>query len=301
VIHDSYNQETGSWKLLAGSSQAKALAHVYERSCGVAIDPALNVSLNFHPDRLSKRKPILQLLASEGTYRSQYETGTSNGSLTAHPGGNRWQWESRIFGSAYDDAPPFERPKYGALNYRHRATGASPRFGSAHFRLKREVLFRSTFCYPDSFFEPENFGVAPRMALVPLAEADDRDRLDDYIEAHVHGPICLAGDVEALVLDPCFRDTEIEALAHELPCPVEWHAGFRLHVDALLKHPKYRGPQYVELGLALARDKHLTPAIIGQAANTGQYDLQDLKKVWHYLARFGDLGEGEARTDDFKV
>ena len=33
--------------------------------------------------------------------------------------------------------------------------------------------------------------------------------LDDYIEAHVHGPLRFATDVEALVLDPCFRDTEV--------------------------------------------------------------------------------------------
>ena len=297
MIHESGNQEPGAWKL-PGSPQAKALAHISARSCGGQIDPSLHVTLNFHPDRLLERKPILQLLAMEGIYRSQFETGTSNGGLTAHPGGNRWQWESRIFGSAYDDASPFQRPKYGALNYRHRATGGSPRFGSAHFRLKRDVLLRSTFCYPDSFFEPAHFGVASHMALVSLAEADDRDRLDDYIEAHVHGPICLADDAEALVLDPCYRDTEIEMLAHGLPCPVEWHAGFRLHVDVLLKHSEYRGPEYVELGMALVRGEHLTPAILGHAAQTGQYDLQDLKKVWHYLARFGDLGEAEERRAD---
>jgi hypothetical protein len=44
----------------------------------------------------------------------------------------------------------------------------------------------------------------------------------------------------------------------------------------------------VELGVALARDDRVTPAILGDAARTGRYDLQDLKQVWHYLARFGD-------------
>jgi hypothetical protein len=64
-------------------------------------------------------------------YRSQFETGTSNGGLTAHPGGDRWSWESRIFAGAYDDAPSAERPKYGSLNFPRRATGGAPRFGSA--------------------------------------------------------------------------------------------------------------------------------------------------------------------------
>ncbi|XXY94118.1 DUF3626 domain-containing protein [Sorangium sp. So ce296] len=245
--------------------------------------------MNFHPDRLHRGVPVLRALAADGVYRSQFETGTSNGGLTAHPGGDRWRWESRIFGGAYDDAPPAERPKYGTLNYRRRATGGSPRFGSAHLRLRPEVLSRCTFCYPDSVFEPVHFGVASRMSLIPLAEADERDALDDYIEAHVHGPLRLGDDVEALVLDPCYRGTEVDALARELPCPLEWHAGFRLPVEVLRQHPEYRGPRYVELGLALAVDGYLTPALIGDAARGGQHDPQDLKRVWHYLARFGDL------------
>ncbi|WP_326827032.1 DUF3626 domain-containing protein [Streptosporangium sp. NBC_01756] len=48
---------------------------------------------------------ILERLAKDGAYLSQFVTGTGNGGLTAHPGGDRWRWESRIFGSAYDDVP----------------------------------------------------------------------------------------------------------------------------------------------------------------------------------------------------
>ncbi|WP_437928808.1 DUF3626 domain-containing protein [Sorangium sp. So ce291] len=285
----------GTYTPPAGSPQARALDYVAARSVGSQVDPTLRVTLNFHPDRLHRGIPILRELAADGVYRSQFETGTSNGGLTAHPGGSRWQWESRIFGSAYDDAPPAERPKYGALNYRRRVTGGAPRFGSAHLRLRPEVLFRSTFCYPDSFFDPTHFGVASHMALIPLAEADDRDPLDDHIEAHVHGPLRLACDVEAIVLDPCFHGTEVESMARALPCPIEWHPGFRLQVDVLRRHPGYRGPEYVELGLALAQDGHITPAIIGDAARTGRYELQEIKKVWHYLARFGDRAAGPAR------
>ena len=288
-----------TWRPPEGSPPAQALAHVAARSAGPPIDSALRVTLNFHPDRLHRGTPILAKLAADGTYRSQFETGTSNGGLTAHPGGDRWEWESRIFGTAYDEAPPAERPKYGALNYRRRATGGSPRFGSAHLRLRPEVLRRSTFCYPDSAYGPADFGVASRMGLAALAaraEANGRDALDDYIEAHVHGPLVLARDVEALVLDPCFRDTEVEELARRLPCPVEWHPGFRLPVEVLRRHPEYRGPAYVALGEALARAGELTPAIVGAAARTGRYDPQDLKKVWHYIARFGapDLAGDQA-------
>jgi hypothetical protein len=278
------------WIAPAESPQERALAYVAERSAGDAIDPTLRVTVNFHPDRLHDGIPILRMLATDGVYHSQFVTGTGSGSLSAHPGGRRWQWESRIFGAAYDEAPPTDRPKSGALNYRKRATGASPRFGSAHLRLRPETISRCTFCYPDSSAGPTDFGVAAHMALVALAEADDQDPLDDHIEAHVHGPLRLDRDIDALVLDPCYRNTEVEVLAGRLPCPVEWHSGFTLHVDELRQHPGYRGPEYVALGVALARDRQITPAVIGDAVRTGRYERQDLKKVWHYVARFGDRG-----------
>jgi hypothetical protein len=189
------------------------------------------------------------VLARDGVVRSQFETRTSNGGLTAFPGGSRWAWESRIFGRAYDDAEVSRRPKYGALDFRKRRVGGSPRFGSAHFRLAGATLTRATFCYPDSFFEPTAFGTASRMALVEHADAQTPDALDDYIEAHVHGPIVLSRDVE--------------------------------------RHPAYRGAEFVALGSSLAEDGVLTPRHIGEAARAGKHDPQALKRVWHYVARFG--------------
>lgn len=272
---------------VAGAAQERAIAHVAKLASGGPIDPNLRVTINFHPDRLLGDMSVVELLARDGCYRSQFETGTSNGGLTAHPGGDRWRWESRIFGGAYDGVPPGERPKYGSLNFRRRSIGGSPRFGSAHLRLRAEASSRSTFCYPDSVFDPTHFGVAERLGLVTMAAADDQDLLDDYIEAQVHGPLLIGRDVEAVVLDPAYRGTGIEHSADKMGCPVEWHDGFRLEVDELQRHSDYRGPQYVELGLALARDGHLDPRIIGEAARTGRYDEQALKRVWHYVARFG--------------
>lgn len=265
----------------------RAIDYVTARSFGQPLDPTVAVTLNFHPDRWSGDRPILTSLAEDGVYRSQFVTGTGNGGLTAHPGGARWLWESRIFGGAYDDAPPESRPVYGALNFRRNPVGAAPRFGSAHFRLTPAALPRTTFCYPDSYLEPESFGVADRMSLIALAEADDQDALDDYIEAQVHTPVLLERDVAALVLDPSYRDTPVEAAADRLPCPVEWHPGFRLTVDELRRHPEYRGQEYVDLGTEIAVGGRLTPRILGEAARTGRYEEQALKRVWHYLARFG--------------
>ncbi|MFD3552034.1 DUF3626 domain-containing protein [Streptomyces goshikiensis] len=267
--------------------QERALRHVRTLSSGPPVDPALRVTLNFHPDRETDGRPVLETLADDGVYRSQFVTGTSNGGLTAYPGGDRWRWESRIFNAAYDEAPAHERPAYGALNFRHKPVGAAPRFGSAHFRLTARTLTRTTFCYPDSFLEPSDFGVAARMRLIELAEADHQDALDDYIEAQVHGPVRLDRHVEALVLDPCHRGTPVEAAARRLACPVEWHPGFRLTVEELRRHPDYRGREHVELGARIAVDGVLDPRIVGDAARTGDHDPQAVKKVWHCLARFG--------------
>ncbi|WP_043670351.1 DUF3626 domain-containing protein [Streptomyces xylophagus] len=270
-----------------GTRQARALRLVAERSSGPAIDPGLRITLNFHPDRTAAGRPILDALAEDGTYHSQFVTGTSNGGLTAHPGGDRWRWESRIFAGAYDDAPAAERPVYGALDFRRQVVGAAPRFGSSHLRLGAGTLARATFCYPDSAAEPTDFGVAAGMSLIALAEADEQDALNDYIETQVHGGVVLARDVEALVLDASYRGTPVETAARRLPFPVEWHPGYRLTVTELRRHADYRGEEFADLGARIAERGVVDPRGIGDAARTGRYELQDLKMVWHTLARFG--------------
>ena len=265
----------------------RAIEHVDARSIGGPIDSNLSVTLNFHPDRHAAGGITIQSMASAGHYQSQFVTGTSAGGLTAHPGGDRWRWESRIFGGAYDDAAPELRPTYGALNFRRRTLGGSVRFGSAHVRLKPEALTRCTFCYPDSVFEPDDFGTATHMALTDLALAGDQDPLDDYVEAQVHGPVRFDRDVEAVVLDPSFVATPVETAAVELGCPIEWHCGLVLDVATLRRHPDYRGQEFVDLGCHIAESGVLTARVIGDASRSGQYDEQALKRVWHCVARFG--------------
>jgi hypothetical protein len=279
--------------------QARAIAAVAARAQGPALPRGLRVTLHFHPDapvgpsHAAARTFVLAALGREGRYRSQFETGTSNGGLTAHPGGDRWRWESRIFDGAYDDGPSHERPVYGALDFRGRVYGAAPRFGSAFLRLRAHTLERTTFCFPDSVFEPAHFGTSARMGLLSLAASADHDRLDEYIEAQVHGPVELERDVEALVLDPCYRGTPVEACARALPCALEWHPGYRLHGGAFERLAEYRGPEVAALGGALAEtgDGWLTPASLGHARRAGAHDPQHLKKVWHCLARFGAMDE----------
>lgn len=277
----------------AGQAAAeRALAWVRERSWGGGFAPGWSVTLNFHPDRLAGERTVLERMALEGVYRSQFVTGTSNGGLTAFEGGDRWRWESRMFGQAYDRGPVCAWPVYGALDWTGTAVGAAPRFGSSFFRLGAEVMGRSTFCYPDSTFEPSVFGVGERMGLVELAwgaaaGGGGRDVLDEYVEAQVHGPVRWGADVVELVLDPSFRGTWVEEAAGGLGCGLSWHGGFRLEVAELRRHPTYRGSEFVELGEHLSEQGWLTPRLIGDAARSGRYGQQSLKRVWHYLARFG--------------
>lgn len=232
---------------------------------------------------------VIDLLAQHGTYRSQFETGTSSGGLTAYRGGRRWYWESRIFGCAYDEAHPSLRPKYGALNHRRDPVGGSRRFGSCHLRLARHVSSRTSFCYPDSHLEPRDFAVDDAGPLVVLAEENQLALdpwLDNYVEAHIHGPLRITEDVEAIVLEPSYQATNIEEAAESLGCKVEWHSGFRLSLDRMDECETYRGPVAASAIARIAEGDMVSPAILGRARDH-VLDYQTAKWVWHCMARYG--------------
>ncbi|WP_251061333.1 DUF3626 domain-containing protein [Streptomyces sp. ISL-100] len=291
-----------------GTAHKRLLAGVRERA---------RITLNFHPDRLlADGRTVAESLAADGRYRSQYETGLSNGSRTAYPGGPRDEWEFHLFGGAYRTATGAERPKYGALNVLNHPDGAAPRFGSCYVRLRAEVHARATYCHPDSHFGPEDVGTidvfGPVLAawlatggtispFPPPVPVQGR-ALDTYIEAQVHGDIDLARDAEALVLDPSFRGTKTAQLLANTGVPVEWHAGFALapeEVDA-----EFRGPVMVPLAARVcrsyAREGILSAEVLGHAAASvvgepeawaewGSQDevLQYVKQLWHVLVRYG--------------
>lgn len=241
---------------------------------------------------------MLDAIVARGVYRSQWETGTSNGGLTARPGGDRWRWESRIFDGRYDDADAADRPVYGSWNRRDDPYGASPRFGSAYLRLRPEVIERATFCWPDSVYAPEAIGGPERLEelcrladrglldqSVPpdsAAELPLDDPLNDYVEAHVHGGLNITRDVEALILDPTDRE-EHTGILGQIGCPILAHPGYRVTADGI--DPHYRGHVPVELALKLGGE--ITPARLAAASRSGDHDAQAVKWLWHCLARYG--------------
>lgn len=309
------------------------------------------LTLNFHPDRLLRDgRTVAAALDEEGVYRSQFETGISNGGLTAFPGGDRDRWEEALFGGAYQNAgvSPADRPRYGGLNLLDHPDGACPRFGSCHLRLRPEVLGRATFCFGDSHLGPKELGTLdvfePVLAALLEATAETgislgvagmdtetllrtlvrrREResarpgaagraLDDYIEAQIHGELSLARDVEALVVDPSFRDTEegrtLQGIARRHGFALYWHAGFELPVDGI--DPEFRGPAIPPLAARVHAEfarpgEPIHAALIGRAAASLVSDphrwadrgpvevtLQHLKQLWHVLVRFGTPAAG---------
>ncbi|HUX21478.1 MAG TPA: DUF3626 domain-containing protein, partial [Spirochaetia bacterium] len=126
------------------------------------------VALHFHPDRPTpENRSVAEALFQDGVYKSQFETKISSGSVSAFPGGERDEWEKRIFAGAYQraDATKDQRPKYGALDLMQHPDGPAPRFGSCYLLLSPECSARCTFTYLDSHQEPKEMGT--------LEELDD--------------------------------------------------------------------------------------------------------------------------------
>ena len=269
----------------------RALSHLRQLSLPVADEIPYPITINLHPDIDVSGEMVIDLLVAHGTYRSQFETGTSSGGLTAVRGGNRWIWESRIFGFAYDEVHPSLRPKYGALNHLHDPVGGSRRFGSCHLRVAPHVRSRTSFCYPDSHLRPRDFAVDNVCRLVALAKANQLaldPLLDNYVEAHIHGPLNIVEDVEAIVLDPSYRATGVEEAARSLGCRVELHEGFCLSLDRLEDCEAFRGPEVANAVIRIAENEIATPAILGRARDC-LLEYQMAKWVWHCIAKFGHV------------
>ena len=283
-------------------AQQRALDAVRRRSAaraGARMPAAPGaIHIHFHPDWLAGGAPVIEQLAGNGRYLSQFESGISNGSLSPQPGGARWQWEHDRFAGAYDDAPASERPVYGAVDLAplgHASPcghGAAPRFGSAWLQLHESACARSSFCDPDSYWQPQHTGLWHHMDWQRLQCLALPDPLDHYVEAQVHGGLLLARDVATIVLDPSFAGTAVVDAAQRCGVAVRLHAGYRFTAAMLDDAAQYRGPAIADalrdmLGRFADTDSHaLTPASLGQAQRSGRYEGQVLKQAWHCIARF---------------
>lgn len=292
------------------------------------------LTVNFHPDRIGRDgRSVAEGLLATGTYHSQWLSGISSGSRSAVPGGERHRFERDYFAGAYDTTDPAsgEHVVYGALDLTFDEHGGSPRFGSSFLVVRSHARTRTTLCVGDSHTAPQDVGTfdEPWSILAGLAEqaagGDLLHRglgveallvlldgrivlrsasrvLDGYVEAQFHGGLDLSDDVEAIVLDPSFRHTDVEhalaAAADRHGFDLAWHAGSELDVSEV--PADFRGPTMPSLALAVTRPGHILHArAIGAAALQHPYDeptrvgdppespLQQLKYLWHTLLAYG--------------
>ncbi|MEN6471750.1 MAG: DUF3626 domain-containing protein [Clostridiaceae bacterium] len=298
-----------------------------------------SVTVNFHPDRLSNNgKSVMENLMEQGQYHGQFRTGTTNGGKTAYIGGDRFLWEQRLFRDAY---PPdsADRPKYGALNLLRYMDGASARFGSCFFILNPKVIGRCTFAYGDSSSNPATLctsdtfiGVLAELfmdvqqngrllnrvvsseqeALAILLNAgngikDMGKNLDYCIEAHIHGDVSLAEDVDCFYADASFRRTsfagQAKLLCQKYGIALHWIPERRIAVDEI--GSLFRGPMIPVLAKRIDGTfgngrGMLNAALIGEAScdSSTHFDawkdiggeaelFQYFKQLWHTVAYFG--------------
>lgn len=128
--------------------------------------------------------------------------------------------------------------------------------------------------------------------------------LDSCVEAHVHGPVDLRADVEALVVDPSFDGTPtgavLDAIGERYAIPVRRHPGFRMRAADV--PGDFRVPEMRPLAERIARGGVVDAAAIGDAERDlharperwadwagGSLDeaLQHLKQLWHVLVHHG--------------
>jgi hypothetical protein len=176
--------------------------------------------------------------------------------------------------------------------------------------LAAHVAARATFSHGDSVTEPSVVGTAdtfggiwaallasvartgsacglaapaPGAWVAALAEPKTAAgrALDDYVEAQIHGGVDLAADVTAVVADPSFAGTPVEAGLARVAPHVIWHPGFELAPDEF--PADLRGPDVPPLARRLGGDV-LDAAALGRA--TGE-DPQLIKYLWHILVLRG--------------
>ncbi|WP_044204399.1 DUF3626 domain-containing protein [Flammeovirga sp. OC4] len=315
--------------ILYQSNINKTLSDLYFKN----VKEASQIAMHFHPDRIySEGMTVIDGLIQSGRYKNQYETNISAGSISAFTGGGRDTWERKVFKDAYHSAAPKERPKYGALNLTITSDGPAPRFGSCFFLLKPEVNQRATFTYGDTYDSPKEIGTIDHFELIHEGVFKDlftremalgatkltvedfmvlintsfsqfqkdsafrpaSKNLDFYIETQIHGDVLLERDVDKLVADRSYLNTEFESLFKTLcekyNIALVWNAGLELDVSDFPSN--FRGPNVPEYAKKFGKDRKLNAYLLGKAAKDVGRDhesLQLLKYLWHCIVRFGHI------------
>jgi hypothetical protein len=228
------------------------------------------VALAFHPERLSRSgRTVAEGLLADGAYRTQFETGLSSGSNTAFAGGERDEWERRLFDGAYHrpDAVLSDRPRYGALFLVAHPDGPAPRFGSCYFVLRPEVSRRCTFTLLGSQDERSRESIGTMEVVEPTTAALLRHVEEEAAPLGVPG-LTVRDLIEAMRAGlPCAppgvsKDRPGRALDTFVEAQVHGSVHLERDVEALVVDASFRGSAVAET--------------LGEIAST-----YDLSLAWH--------------------
>mmetsp|Transcript_16236 Transcript_16236/g.28362 ORF Transcript_16236/g.28362 Transcript_16236/m.28362 type:complete len:656 (-) Transcript_16236:95-2062(-) len=233
-----------------------------------------------------------EFLLEDSHYRNQFETNTSSGLLKTSA---RERWERGLFGTSYDRATAFERPKYGVQNIWNDPLGVQGaiQYGDSYLILK-DVRLRCTLSPQDSANLP-----ARRLAVLDyyahvMAEYSDKELLETikvaekgsekvgdskkvieewgkYKEAQLHGEIHLDKHVDRLVV-------------------AERHRPRKAWVERICNKHGWKYSWVNEFGIELSRRQH------GQSMG-----VEDWKEQLKKLGRVGTVNLEKVKPGMCKV
>eukprot|EP00933_Yihiella_yeosuensis_P047204 TRINITY_DN42925_c0_g1_i1.p1 TRINITY_DN42925_c0_g1~~TRINITY_DN42925_c0_g1_i1.p1 ORF type:complete len:581 (-),score=134.57 TRINITY_DN42925_c0_g1_i1:196-1938(-) len=198
---------------------------------------------------------IGQFLVDDTHYRNQFETNTSGGLLKTSA---REKWERSLFGTSYDNATAFQRPKYGVQSIWNDPRGVmgAKQYGDSYFVLK-DVRLRCTLSPQDSANLP-----ARRLSVLDFyahvfAEYSDKEIIETirvadkgaekvgdsasvieswgkYKECQIHGEIDLKKHVDRLVVNERHRKQAdwIESICKNNGWTLTWMDDMKSHLES---------------------------------------------------------------------
>ena len=166
----------------------------------------------------------MKFFVKDTHYRNQFETRMSSGSLSEC---SRTNWEDRMFDRKHSAATPFERVKYGTINFTNDPHGVRccSGYGQSYFLLKSHVRNRCTVTDMDSSSSTAAIGtfqfcyhILNKLSDQELRAAFDGSKgneivssmIGTYKEIQIHGPVEFKRDIERVYLskgeltDPSF-------------------------------------------------------------------------------------------------
>jgi hypothetical protein len=184
----------------------------------------------------------------EGQFKSQFETGTSRGTLN---NARRAKVEKRMFGLP-EDLDPLQRPIYGMMGLAPRMPHATGIYGDYTFLFRPEVKGRTTYTFGDSL--DHNGGLRVRQWNAPGDPRRRATNIRPYIEAQISRitqglPLTdvervLVADSEAARLAAVRRQLDRRRIPYDVMPPtitrldspeaVNWYRQFGLMVPPLM-------------------------------------------------------------------